>query len=196
MWDDVDLRVGEITVQHNAVFDPEDNGKVTVTDTTKTPSGKRVVPMPPPLTAFLRRRKIASRSEYVVPMKNGQPMTKSAFRAMWKLVEMRTIREEVNPETGELQMQALGSAPQKHPDVVRTLDFHVTPHLLRHTYITRLFDAGLDIKEVQYLAGHKTPDVTLRIYTHYLSEQRHSETASKIRDKTGPFVAAFVSAGE
>ncbi len=195
MWDDIDLKAGEITVQHNAVFDPSKNGEVTVTDTTKTPAGKRVVPMPPPLTAYLRRQKLASRSEYVVPMKDGNPMTKSAFRAMWKLVEMRTISQERDPETGEMRMQELGSHPKKHPNVVRTLDFHVTPHLLRHTYITRLFDAGLDIKEVQYLAGHKTPDVTLKIYTHYLTEQRHGETAAKIRDKAGPFVSAFVSTG-
>ena len=40
--------------------------------------------------------------------------------------------------------------------MVRSLDFHVTPHQLRHTYITRLFESGLDIKEIQYLAGHTT----------------------------------------
>ena len=43
-------------------------------------------------------------------------------------------------------------------NMVRSLDFHVTPHQLRHTYITRLFESGLDIKEIQYLAGHTTID--------------------------------------
>ena len=65
--------------------------------------------------------------------------------------------------------------------VSRTLDFHVHPHLLRHTCITRWFEQGLDIKEIQYLAGHATVDVTLGIYTHYQQQARREETAKKIR---------------
>ena len=65
--------------------------------------------------------------------------------------------------------------------VPRTLDFHVHPHLLRHTRITRWFEQGLDIKEIQYLAGHSSVDITLDIYTHYQKDQRLSDTAEKIR---------------
>ena len=189
-WDDIDLETGEIHVCHNAVFD---GGKVCVTDTTKTAAGKRTVPMPLPLTTFLRQQKQKSKSKYVICMGNGKPMTRSAFRAMWKLVEMRTIKEETDPKTGEKQMQKLGSSPRNHGDVVRTLDFHVSPHLLRHTYITRLFDAGLDVKEVQYLAGHKSPDMTLRVYTHYMLEQRKAKTTEKIQSGLGPIASAFVT---
>ena len=35
-----------------------------------------------------------------------------------------------------------------------TLDFTVTLHQLRHTYITNLIYSGIDPKTVQYLAGH------------------------------------------
>ena len=59
---------------------------------------------------------------------------------------------------------------------------HVTAHILRHTYITRLFEAGLDIKEVQYLAGHSTVDMTLRVYTHYDRRSRGAQTAEKVRN--------------
>ncbi len=58
---------------------------------------------------------------------------------------------------------------------------YVTAHILRHTYITRLFEAGLDIKEIQYLAGHSTVDITLDIYTHYMNKERGKKTAEKIR---------------
>jgi len=38
-------------------------------------------------------------------------------------------------------------------------------HTLRHTYITRLVSAGVDIRTVQELAGHKTIAMTMR-YAH------------------------------
>ena len=50
----------------------------------------------------------------------------------------------------------------------------------RPTYITRLFESGLDIKEIQYLAGHTTVDMTLRVYTHYQHETRQQDTANKV----------------
>ena len=39
---------------------------------------------------------------------------------------------------------------------------------------------GLDIKEIQYLAGHTTVDMTLRVYTHYQHETRQQDTANKV----------------
>ena len=61
------------------------------------------------------------------------------------------------------------------------LPFYVTPHLMRHTRVTRWFEQGLDIKEVQYLAGHADPEVTLGVYTHYQTEVRMQKTADKLR---------------
>ncbi len=41
----------------------------------------------------------------------------------------------------------------------------VTPHTLRHTFATRLQDAGADLPETQKLMGHASPVTTVR-YTH------------------------------
>ena len=97
-------------------------------------------------------RKKNSHSQYVIAMENHKPLTKSSYKSMWKLIEREL------PEA------------------------HVTAHILRHTYITRLFEAGLDIKEVQYLAGHSTVDMTLRVYTHYDRRSREAQTAEKVRN--------------
>jgi integrase len=83
------------------------------------------------------------------------------------------------------QAKKIGTSPKNHPNVVKSLDFHVSPHVLRHTYITRLFEAGVDLKAVQYLAGHATPDMTLKVYIHYLKNQRQEEAAQKIEDAFG-----------
>lgn len=40
----------------------------------------------------------------------------------------------------------------------------MTPHQLRHTYITNLIHVGVDPKTVQYLAGHENSKVTMDIY--------------------------------
>lgn len=40
----------------------------------------------------------------------------------------------------------------------------MTPHLLRHTYITNLIHASVDPKTVQYLAGHENSRITMDIY--------------------------------
>ena len=42
----------------------------------------------------------------------------------------------------------------------------VSPHVLRHTFCTRLVQSGLDIKSVQYVMGHSKPDISLSVYTH------------------------------
>ena len=42
----------------------------------------------------------------------------------------------------------------------------ITPHMLRHTYATMLFDAGVDVKSAQKFLGHSDIEVTLEVYTH------------------------------
>ena len=36
------------------------------------------------------------------------------------------------------------------------------PHMLRHTYVTTMFDAGVDLRDVQIAARHADPRTTMR----------------------------------
>lgn len=56
-----------------------------------------------------------------------------------------------------------------------------TPHVLRHTAITRWVRSGMDPKECQYLAGHAKSSITMDIYTSYVVEDRFEASAKKIR---------------
>ena len=58
----------------------------------------------------------------------------------------------------------LGQKAAHNGNVVYSLDFEVTPHQLRHTYITNLIYKGVDPKTVQYLAGHENSKTTMDIY--------------------------------
>ncbi len=47
----------------------------------------------------------------------------------------------------------------------RKVNFHVTLHVLRHTYATRLEEAGIPPKVKQYLLGHASLEMTQNTYT-------------------------------
>jgi len=63
----------------------------------------------------------------------------------------------------------------------RRLDFPFHLHQLRHTYITHLFESGLDIKEIQTIAGHANEQITMRVYTHYRKASRFADTIAKVQ---------------
>ena len=43
---------------------------------------------------------------------------------------------------------------------------HITPHVARHTFATRMAQSGMDVKALQYLMGHSDAGVTMNVYTH------------------------------
>ena len=55
----------------------------------------------------------------------------------------------------------------------------VHPHMLRHSYATSLYRAGIDLKTAQYLLGHSTIQMTAQIYTH-IAEDDVANSADKI----------------
>lgn len=165
MWSDVDFKAGTITVNRSIVY-PSDNLNGEINTEMKTSNAHRTIPIPWGLVKELQEEQAKSRSLWVFHMKDGRYLSNNSFRALWKLIERRTV-DKVAVNVREL--------------VERTLDFDVHPHLLRHTCITRWFEQGLDIKEIQYLAGHASVDLTLGIYTHYSKAERLAETAAKIQ---------------
>lgn len=58
------------------------------------------------------------------------------------------------------------------------IDKQVTPHKLRHTYATRLLEAGAELVDIQALLGHVNL-ATTQIYTH-VSEDRMAGVVAKL----------------
>ena len=50
-----------------------------------------------------------------------------------------------------------------------------TMHTLRHTYATRCFEVGVDIKAVSEQLGHKTVKTTYNVYVHLLDDTKAKE---------------------
>ena len=144
-----------------------------VTETLKTKASKRKIPIPPQLVSCLEEEKKTAKSTWVVANSQGGPLSQSQFKNLWNAVRNRTagVRTYKKYVNGQLVTRTITSeVGQKsaHHRHYYTIDFKVTPHILRHTYITNLLLSGMDIKSVQYLAGHKKSKITLDIYAHLI----------------------------
>lgn len=68
---------------------------------------------------------------------------------------------------------------------------NITPHVFRHTFCTNMANAGMDIKNLQYVMGHSDAGVTLNAHTHAIYD-RAAEQMAKIIDlseQRGKFAA-------
>ena len=168
-WDCVflDEKVPYISVQR--AWHSEHNRPVIGTEL-KTPAARRDVPIPNCLVQCLREAKEKSISNFVIADSKGEPLADSQFTRVWKYITVRSTAERVyytyvnGKSIRHTVKPVLGGHQKNNPKIVYTMDFQVTPHMLRHTYITNLIYANVDPKTVQYLAGHENSKVTMDIY--------------------------------
>ena len=179
MWEDVDLKTGILTVRHNKVF-PANENDAPVTTLLKTEAAHRRIPMPTSLRTFLEQERVRSSSPYVLSMENGNSLTKSSFRRLWSAVEVRTAR-------GDRPLGTMVPGGREGPIKV-SLDFQCHPHQLRHTCITQWVESGMKVKQAQYLAGHSTLEMTLRVYSHYRQRTQEPEIATMVDGATAYLV--------
>lgn len=157
----VDFQKGIVKVREQYCRDSSPNA---VTDDLKTDSSRRDIPIPPILLAHLESLRKEKGDGYIFDVDN--PSLRQNING--NLQRMCRVNNDGTPRTFETNNRTA------------VLDFYVHPHLLRHTYATICFEQGLDVKEVQYLLGHSSPDMTMKVYLHYLATARQEDTARKI----------------
>ena len=114
------------------------------TDTPKTPSSVRVIPVPKQLRPLVRALQKHGKSQYLISAKDE------------KVIAVRSYQRSF-----ELLLKRLGIP-------------HRGFHALRHTFATRALECGMDVKTLSEILGHKNPSTTLLHYAHSLDEHKNA----------------------
>jgi integrase len=104
-------------------------------------------------------------SPFVLTNAKGGMMTEDSWKRLFQ-----SYMHDMNLEYGFDGMAPSKFSPVKVPMIINTF----TPHELRHTFCTIMFEAGIDALTAKEQLGHSDIQTTLSIYTH-LSAQ-HKET--------------------
>lgn len=159
-WGDIDINEKLITVNKAVTF----NKNHSSVKAPKSKAGRRKVPIPDMIMPYLRNSHRGSL--LICPATSGALMTQSAFKRAWE-----SYMHFLNIKSGGRD------ASRSHPKL--QVIQNITPHMLRHTYATLLYDAGVDIKSAQKFLGHAEVETTLQIYTH-LSEQKEQSAVDAL----------------
>ena len=168
-WDSIYLDTESPYLTVRQAWHTEHNRPVILNEL-KTNAAARSIPLPNCLAECLREAKVNSTSEYVIANSDGEPLSYTQFKRLWQYVTTRTTKErsyyryENGTRVKHTVTPALGETAARNPHVTYSLNFEVTPHQLRHTYITNLIHASVDPKTVQYLSGHENSRITMDIY--------------------------------
>lgn len=185
-WDCVELEGKAPCIRVRRAWHTEHNRPV-ISSELKTKAARRDIPIPPQLVSCLKAVKEKTTSAYVIPSgTDGGPLSYTQFKRLWTYITVRSTKERTYTRylpNGEKVKHTvtpeLGQRAAHNSTVVYSMDFQVTPHQLRHTYITNLIRAGIDPKTVQYLAGHENSKITMDIYAH-VNYNRPEDMADRI----------------
>lgn len=175
-WCDIDLEEGIIDVNHTLVYynhrtDNSKKGCYFNINTTKTPAGKRKVPMlgfvkeaflmekeRQELLGFRCETTIDGYTDFVFLNRFGHPHNHATLnKAIQRIIRDCNDEELLKNENAEILLP------------------HFSCHSLRHTFTTRMCEAGVNVKVIQDTLGHKDISTTLNIYTDVTKELKRSE---------------------
>lgn len=91
------------------------------------------------------------------------PLPPAVGRAIDRAIEGRTGGPILRNRTGN-RMDRNGATRRltRLGKQAGLTDIHLHPHMLRHTFVTTMLDAGVDLRDVQIAARHADPRTTMR----------------------------------
>ncbi len=151
-WSDINWKKNTVSVTKNLIKVKNRNEKgkkykLIIQEKPKTEKSKRVVPLNKAALAALEDLKTAPGYKpdgFIIHNKYGAA------------VLPRTLEETLKNMCAAVNICKIGV------------------HALRHTYATRLFEKGVDIKIISELLGHSSTEITYRIYVHVIDSLKEA----------------------
>lgn len=173
-WEDIDLEEETINVNHTLVyFDKRDEERCKYAiNTTKTKAGERVIPMLPKVKAAFIMEK-----EYQEEVGLKSTSVVDGYRDFIFINRFGCVQHQ-------------GTLNKALKRIIRDCNYEVldknhrgdaiilpkfTNHSLRHTFTTRMCEAGVNIKAMQSILGHADAETTLDIYAEATKDLKKAE---------------------
>ena len=164
-WGDFDWDANLIHVQRDV--DYAAGGRALVGEL-KTSASQRYVPIAAPLRGLLFPHR-QHPTAFLFPGRDGAPLAQVTARRMWLRLMVDAGLADPIPED---EHTAYGSG-----DIRGQYRARITPHTLRHNFITMCWEAGIDIMLTMKMVGHTDYETTRNIYTHL--SRRHLDQAQQ-----------------
>lgn len=160
LWKDIDLKNRIIDISKTVEYL---NGRPVVKPYGKTDAAIRKIFIPNRLAEYLAQEKKAAASLLVCPDSKGSLMSVTAWRRLWA-----SYMHYLNFTFGDFNCMVNYVKPKSRfaPETIPTVIPPFTAHWLRHTFITNMYLAGIDVLTAKEQAGHADIKTTMEIYTH------------------------------
>ena len=150
--DDIDFENGYINIDHQLIFD---GGRYRI-EQPKTDSGIRRIPMNDSVAKALK--------DEIRNRENVQPITIDGY------TDFIFLNKKGLPMYGAAYSTDFANMIKKYNKHHKEKLPRISPHMLRHTFCTKMALKSMPPKALQYIMGHKDVTTTLGYYAHGSAE--------------------------
>lgn len=172
-WSDIDLDAGTISVNHTLVY--FDKGGVErcsfAINTPKTKAGERLIPMLPKVKeAFLMEKEYQEECGIECNAEVDGYTDFIFINRFGGVQHQGTLNKALRRMIRDCNYEIL----DKNPNATELLP-RFSNHSLRHTFTTRMCEAGVNLKAMQDILGHADAETTLQIYADATKDLKVAE---------------------
>ena len=176
-WCDIDLEDDTISVNHTLVYyDKRNDERCTFAiNTPKTAAGQRIIPMLPKVKeAFLMEKQYQEECGLESRAVVDGYRDFIFINRFGNVQHQGTLNKALSRIVRNCNFEILDKPHKK--DTVILPKF--SNHSLRHTFTTRMCEAGVNLKVMQEILGHADAETTMDIYAEATKELKKSEMDS------------------
>ena len=174
-WSDVDFKNGLISVNHTLVYynHRDEKGCYFSINTPKTKAGEREIPMTEEVIRAFRMEKEYQEENSIKSVSHIDGYSDFIFVNRFGEVQHQgTLNKALRRIMRDCNGDVLDSADGEDEPILLPC---FSCHVLRHTFATRMCEAGISIKVIQSTLGHTDVTTTLDIYVTVTNDLKKKE---------------------